>query len=400
MNGLIITRNFKPIVGGVQEYTHQMAAGLHSLGENIAVVAPQMEGAAEFDASCGYQVIRHPWPMPGSGRFFHRPVANYMRLILERAKAIKADYLISNHWKNGLGIYTFLSSRILRIPYFIFAYGSEVTRSPRSPLKRWERLRVYRSSHRVISISRFTQEKVSEIGVMSARCEIVPCGFDATPVDQWRGFPQSDFPKGLSDALYDRRKIIFTVSRLEQRKGIDKVIEAMPQVLQAVPNVIYLIGGMGPYESELKELVRRKGLGGHVRFLGYLSEDEKFACYQNCDVFIMPSRILSDGDVEGFGIVFLEAGAFGKPIIGGRSGGIPDAIVDGETGLLVDPNDTGAIAKALIRILTDSDLAKRLGGNGVRYVREVMTWENSARKLRQSLHNSIVHTFNSKTNSL
>ena len=87
--------------------------------------------------------------------------------------------------------------------------------------------------------------------------------------------------------------------------------------------------------------------------------------------------------------MFLKAGAFGKPVIGGRSGGIPDAIVNCETGLLVDPNNTGEIAKALIRTLTDSAFAKRLGENGARYVREVMTWENSARKLRQILHDSI-----------
>jgi len=378
------------MVGGIQEHTHQIAANLDSLGENVSVLSPEMENAAEFDVSCNYPVVRHPLPMPGSDRLLRRPAANYLRLILESAKAIQADYLICSHWKNGLGANTFLASKILRIPYFIFAHGAEITRHLQSVWKRFERLHTYRSSRRVFCVSQYTRDKVKELGVRPARIEIVPCGFDTMLVDRWRGFSQREFPKALNDALYDRRKIVFTVSRIEQRKGMDKVIEAIPQVLQAVSNVVYLIGGRGPYESTLKEFVRQKGLEGHVRFLGYLSEDEKFACYQNCDVFIMPSRTLSDGDVEGFGIVFLEAGAFGKPVIGGRSGGIPDAIVDGETGLLIDPNDTDKIAKALIRTLIDSAFAKRLGENGERHVREIMTWENIARKLRQILHDSIV----------
>jgi len=101
-------------------------------------------------------------------------------------------------------------------------------------------------------------------------------------------------------------KIIFTICRLEKRKGIDKVIEAMPLIRQSIPNAIYLIGGEGPYQPNLEEKVQQMGLEEHIRFFGFLTENEKFACYENSDVFVMPSRSLSDGDVEGFGIVFFR----------------------------------------------------------------------------------------------
>ena len=156
-------------------------------------------------------------------------------------------------------------------------------------------------------------------------------------------------------------KIIFTVSRLwpeERYKKIDRVIEAMPAVLKAVPDALYVIAGQGADRPRLERLARTLGVEAHVQFAGALSGDRLAADYQACDVFILPSL------GEGFGIVFLEAMACGKACIGAAAGAIPEVIQEGRTGLLVEPDDASAIAGALVRLLQDDRLRQAMGQAG------------------------------------
>src|SRR5262249_28770373 len=154
--------------------------------------------------------------------------------------------------------------------------------------------------------------------------------------------------------------LFLTVARLIPRKGIDTVLRALATVVLSVPRVAYCIVGEGPEEARLKTLVNDYGLTPHVIFAGALEFGALAAAYRAADVFVMTPRE-SGHSVEGFGIVYLEAGAFGLPVIGSRSGGVPDAIIDGETGLLVEPDDAEGLARILVRLLTDRALATRLG---------------------------------------
>jgi phosphatidyl-myo-inositol dimannoside synthase len=156
---------------------------------------------------------------------------------------------------------------------------------------------------------------------------------------------------------------VLTVGRLVERKGHDTMLRALPRVIRQVPNVVYLIVGSGPYESRLRSLARELELEDNVVFCGHVPDDELVAYYHACDVFAMISRELP-GDTEGFGIVFMEAAACAKPTVGGRSGGVPDAIVDGETGFLVAPTAPEQVADAIVRIGRDRSLARRLGEMG------------------------------------
>ena len=167
-----------------------------------------------------------------------------------------------------------------------------------------------------------------------------------------------------------------TVGNLVARKGHDMVIRALPRVRQTVPDVTYLIIGDGPYRGQLEALAGALGVRDRVIFAGGIPNEELPPIYALSDLFVMPSRDQSEEcDVEGFGVVFLEANACAKPVVGGRSGGICEAISDGVTGLLVDPNDPEDIANALVRLLTNSDLATRLGKRGrLRVVRD-FSWE-------------------------
>jgi phosphatidylinositol alpha-1,6-mannosyltransferase len=154
------------------------------------------------------------------------------------------------------------------------------------------------------------------------------------------------------------------------------VIEALPLIKKEIPEVRYVICGRGNDETRLRRIVAEKGVEGEVVFAGFVPNEERGAFYGACDVYVMPSREIPDkGDIEGFGITYLEANAFGKPVIGGKSGGISEAVIDGVTGLLVDPCDVEAIAGACIRLLRDSDLAGRLGRQGCDRIRREFNWD-------------------------
>jgi phosphatidylinositol alpha-1,6-mannosyltransferase len=196
-------------------------------------------------------------------------------------------------------------------------------------------------------------------------------------------------PAGKSAALVKRyglkgKKVILTLARLVVRKGQDQVIRALPRVIQRVPQAVYLLAGQGGDEPRLRNLARSLNLHDRCIFTGYISEDELVDHYNLADVYIMPSREIGEkGDVEGFGITFLEAGACGKPVVGGRSGGVPDAVVDGQTGILVDPTDVDQIAEVLSQLLTDEPYARRLGQGGRQRVLETLQWRHIAQRCLQ-----------------
>ena len=180
---------------------------------------------------------------------------------------------------------------------------------------------------------------------------------------------------------------MLTVGRLVGRKNIEGVLRALPRVTEMVPNLLYLIAGDGKDRERLEVASAQMGLSPFVRFLGYVPDGLLPALYCASDVFLMPSLERKNSqDYEGFGIVFSEANACGKPVIGGRSGGMADAVIDGETGLLVDPHSVDEIAAAIIRLLTDQELAHRLGENGRRRVERELSWERVAERLAGFLH--------------
>ena len=153
-----------------------------------------------------------------------------------------------------------------------------------------------------------------------------------------------------------------TVGRLMWRKGQDMLIRALPEIVKAVPNCVYLICGTGPYEAGLRELAQSLQVDSQVIFLGSLPSEHLPSLYNLSDVFVMPNRMSEKTrDVEGFGIVFLEANACEIPVVGGRSGGTSDAVADGESGLLVDGSSPGEIAGSVIRLLQDPILAQDNG---------------------------------------
>jgi len=176
------------------------------------------------------------------------------------------------------------------------------------------------------------------------------------------------------------RKVILTVGRLVKRKGHDMVIKSLPNVLKAIPNAVYVIVGAGPELGSLKIVVKELNLSENVIFPGYVASKDLPNYYKACDVFVMASRELN-GDIEGFGIVYLEANACGKPVIAGRSGGTGSAVKHGLNGLLIDPLDVNEISDKITLLLSNEELAKNMGMRGRKLVETQFSYSLVAKRI-------------------
>jgi glycosyltransferase involved in cell wall biosynthesis len=235
----------------------------------------------------------------------------------------------------------------------VFTHGVEVWQ----PLG-WPRGAALRSADLVLGPSADTvQHLISEQRVLSGKVQRLPWGLDpefeariaaVNPLP-----PPPDFPR--------TGRTILTVGRwnsAEKYKGADTLIAALPRVLKTAPDASLVLVGDGDDRPRLEQLARDLDVSEHARFLNGLTPEQLFACYANCDVFALPSR------GEGFGLVFLEAMAHGKPVIGGAHGGIPDIVEDGVTGLLVPHGDAGRLAEALESLFNDPSRAREMGARG------------------------------------
>lgn len=360
MRILLCTNDFPPDVGGIQTYSYEVARELSSLGEEVIVLAPRADGDGEFDGKQTFPVVR-----VGSktGLYFKFFWTLRRRRIEKVLVAHRADYAALASWANLLW----------GIDYYIVAHGGEIF----LPWRRKSIRKTFKRAQRIMAVSNFTARELIKMGIPEKRVTIIPNGVDP----KWfkPGIDCSSLKEKFG--LFDR-KIILTVSHLVKRKGHRRVIQALPEVLERVPEAIYLIVGKGPEEDGLRQLARYAGVERQVIFAGSVSCRELPVYYNASDVFIMAScGIEEEGDFEGFGIVFLEANACGKPVIGGRSGGVEDAIVEGETGLLVEPLSEEEIAEALIRLLTDEELARRLGKKGRERVEKELNWQMISQRI-------------------
>ena len=312
-SGVYLIMDFDHGVGGVEEHTHRIAKHLTGLGERIVVMAPPSPGAAAFDAACGYPVIRFELPeaVPG-GRLLRRCVrlAKATRAFVRTAKAMRADYVMWAAWGPNPGVGIVLCALALRVPFFLFAHGREFTAA-----RGWRLVRrlTVRAATGVLCVSDFIRSRVLLDGARPERVVTVLPGLDVGEADAYRRrAPPGRFPR-VAAAFGPGVPAVLSVCRLARGKGVDRMIDAMGKVAAAVPGTRYAVIGAGPEADALQRRAAESAAAGSITFLGAVTGDEKLAFYERCDVFAMPS------EDEGFGIVFLEAGGFGKPVVGGRT---------------------------------------------------------------------------------
>jgi phosphatidylinositol alpha-1,6-mannosyltransferase len=364
MKILIISYDYKPQVGGIAEYVDQVATQLNNNRLEVTIISQSFVGSKLFDKKKEYDIHRIT---------FSNKIQRYLRgtvkfLYLHSQK--KFDYVIIGNLYSDPEIFSILS-RLLRIRVGIIVYGMEfnINANILTKLKRWISLKMVNN---VFYISEFTGKIIRNMGVSKNKM------FLAHP-----GISKSFIKKALEDSKnYKRRSTqptLLTLSRLIERKGIDNTIRAVDIVRKTIPKIRYIIAGTGPYKRYLKRLVHDLDLENHVEFTGYVPEIMKEKYFLESDLFIMPSRELKNGDVEGFGIVFLEANVYKIPVIGGHSGGVPDAVKHNINGLLVDPDSITEIAGSIILLLQDQNLASTLGKQGYKRVLDKFLWEKTVR---------------------
>src|SRR5438445_3803394 len=368
MKSLLISGTyFPPQMGGISQFMREISSALGP--DLVCCLTGQRANGAAIREDVGPRVYRRPAVFDAKAKYLRAAawgatIAEIM--VRERPKIAQ----LATAGEGPLGLWL---RKWFGLPFIVYAHGNEVL-SAMQPSG--QKLQVgLRRADRVLAVSHFTANLVQKFGVSPDRIEIVHPGCDN---DQFR--PLRPRVERRQKFLGDRHKdkIILSVGNLVARKGHDMVIRALPRLRQTVPEVTYLIVGQGPYRIQLENLAKGLGVRDCVVFAGALAEDLP-DIYALSDVFVMPSREqLEERDVEGFGVVFLEASACAKPVVGGRSGGIPDAIVDGVTGLLVNPHDPEDIAEALARVLRNNALAIRLGQQGRSWIVTHFNWARVA----------------------
>ncbi len=386
---LFISSNFPPVVGGSSVVYDQICR--NAAGNIIALAASRdrdtghsLDGAAEHDAACGYPIyraeyLRPPQNLKQTGRFRRWTSLVFVDLPLMCAVlAVVSKLLVKNRIRAvcigelvSLGWLVWPLRYLFRRTVVIYTHGEEIAQDMQGYSGR---LRHFYLSHAngIVSVSLFCKSLiVSRYQIDPAKIAVIANGVDLG--EFFRGVPDESPFNGIAPD----RKIILAVCRLVERKGLDRLIAAMPSVLAKIPEAHCVIVGEGPLMGELSEQIRRDAFGAHITLWGKASSDVLADMYRAAAVFALPCRTLADGDTEGFGLVFLEAGACGKPVVAGAAGGTIEAVIDQETGLVVEGGDPAQIANAIIRLLEDPALAHRLGEAGLRRAREY-SWQKAA----------------------
>ncbi|KUI23341.1 alpha-(1-2)-phosphatidylinositol mannosyltransferase [Mycobacterium sp. GA-1285] len=372
---LLVTNDFPPRRGGIQSYLQELVDHLQTEGRHtLTVYAPKWKGSDEFDRKAPYRVVRHPTtlmlPEPS--------VSRRMRRLIEQTTAetvwfgAAAPLALMASLARGAGARRVIAS----------THGHEVGWSM-LPLARNALRRIGSGTDAVTYVSQYTRRRFASAFGPRAALEHLPPGVDTdrfTPDEVARAELRTRYRLG-------NRPVVVCLSRLVPRKGQDMLIRAMPAIRQRVLGAALVIVGGGPYRSTLHELAHSFGVADDVVFTGAVPSDELPAHHAMADVFAMPCRTRGAGlDVEGLGIVYLEASATGVPVVAGRSGGAPETVRDGETGVVVDGWDVGAIAAAVSDLLADPDRAVRMGAAGRRWVVDNWQWHTQARRLSNLLY--------------
>ena len=368
---LLVTNDFPPRRGGIQSYLLELVSRLATTGEHtLTVYAPQWKDAETFDArTAGYHVVRHPGTLmlPGAG-------------VDIRMRRLIAEHGIDTVWFGAaapLGLLAHRARQAGATRVLASTHGHEVGWSM-LPVARSVLRRIGENSDVVTFVSRYTRARFASAFGPHAALEHLPPGVDT---DRFRPDPASRAELRTRFGLGQRPTVV-CLSRLVPRKGQDMLIRALPSIRQRVNGAALVIAGGGPYLAALRRLADRFGVSDHVTFTGGVPAADLPAYHAMADVFAMPCRTRGAGlDVEGLGIVFLEASATGVPVIAGSSGGAPETVRHNKTGMVVDGRSVNQVADAVSELLADPDRAAAMGAAGRDWVTAQWRWDDLAGRL-------------------
>jgi len=376
---LIFSYEFPPDDGGVARYSHGLAKGLSNLGKKVTVLAP---GYREMDKDLrdNFVILR----IPNTGLFFLNHLISFLFFI-----RILYRYKITSVIATEIAAERVAVIARLFIPFRFIAvfHGYEILVSVQSPgfwggLKKAVFYFIVRRAYCVVGVSRYVKSLLVRASVPKKKISIISGGVDT------ERFSSPGDPDGLRKRLnLNGKRIILTLARLDSVKGHCMVIKALKRAIKEVPELMYIIAGKGTGRGEIERFVQKNGLSDYVLFLGFIPEEDLVSLYKMCDLFVMPSQRAGKG-VEGFGLAFLEANMCGKPVIGGRHGGVVDAIIDRETGILVNPHNEKELSDRILELLNNSRFSSHLGEQGRKRCIEFFDWKNVAARFLDCIEKS------------
>jgi len=380
MKCLFINPDFPPpFVGGSVVYYFN----IHRVftRDELVVLTAKAPGDVEFDSALPYKVVRTDcmrWTnvvLPKWRKLIELWLQFWLARRLIRDEGIDVIHVGQMYPWLFLGR---LLSLLTGCPCAVTVHGEELsTIGDADWLFRQSVFWALGKAARVFTVSRFTRDMLLKHGVPPDRIVLLPPGVDPRKCDL------DNIQEPVGAEQWKCRRILLTVGRLSLRKGQDMVLKAMV-TLTEYPGLHYVIIGQGEEETRLRQMVAELALSERVTLVTNASDAEVAWFYKTCEIFVHPNRTLANGDTEGFGIVFLEAGFWGKPVIGGNAGGVPDAVEDGVTGILVDGLDLAGLERAIRRLLDDPDLARVMGENGIRNSLK-SSWASRSGELRRHL---------------
>lgn len=379
MKILLLSWNFPPAVGGMEIMIASLFHGLRRRGHEVRAVTRQSQ-------TNGPEESVDRAARPGVPAFLLFSFFRGWALCRNR----HPDFILCGSVLTAPAAW--LLGLFFRIPWGVPLYGSDLMAGGR--LYRGLLRFLLRRARALFPISRYTRSLAEQLGVDMQRATIIHPGVDIRPFER-------EPAEGAEEllALCRGRRVLMTAGRLVRRKGVlEFVRDAMPELVARYPDLLFLVVGDDGSQSlihnkegmrkKIEAAIREKGLESHVRLLGRLPDRDLVRLYFHAHVFVLPGLDLP-GDVEGFGIVFSEAALAGVPAVATRAGGVPDAIVDGETGFLVPPGDRAALISALAALFDDEERRRQMGQAAAVRARTTLAWDVIVDQYELAIKNAI-----------
>lgn len=382
---LLLTTQFPPHVGGVPSFYYYLTNEMSK--EEISILTAKEDGWETIDKNLDFSIHRtaiiNKFKTDYKFSYIAKSIFLFLQTLMITLKD-KIGIIILGTSDVTLMFICYLTKIILGKKYIIFNHGDGESPNFEYKRKKIEQF-FYKKAEAIIVNSHFTKNRlINKYSIPYKKIYVLHPGVDI------KKFYPMDASALKKELHVEDKKIILTIGRLDKRKGHDMVLRALPAVIKEIRNVFYLIVGKGKNKVELDSLSKEIAVSDYIKFVDPVESDELAKFYNICDIFIMANRELKNGDTEGFGMVFIEANACGKPVIGGNSGGAPEAIKDNETGLLVDPYDINDIARKIIYLLKNKEIADRVGRIGLERARREYNWDTNIKNNFRELINEFV----------
>jgi len=357
MKTLLITLEYPPFKGGIASYYSNLLKSW-PLNEPLELLDNNKN---QLMATSGFFAWRFAF-----------------KTIWQRLQKNDISYILVGHIL-PLGTVTFVLSYLKSFKYAVFLHGLDFNATLNSPRKRFLSALILRRADKIICANNYTAGIVADF--YPAACNKIKVvnpgvtGPDDEEINKISNTVDLDSQYNLSGRL-----VLLSVGRLVRRKGVDYVIKSIAQMSELEKkDLVYFVAGAGPDENYLKSLVATEDKN-RIIFLGAVDEKDKWRWLKRADIFIMPARNIK-GDVEGFGIVYLEANLMSRPVIAGNSGGVGDAVLDSYNGLLVEAENIASIKAAIIKLAGDAQLRKKLGEQGRERALKEFNWPGQSKKI-------------------